>query len=120
MIQQQPLLSFPPKMPLPHPQLLPQLLPHPQPLLPPQKKSRRMIQIQLPHPHPLLFCAPAVHPQSLEHPQFVAVKSLILLPPKGLFMVYSMHGGLSMFLVLMFFRKKIHKPFDCNAFTDEA
>lgn len=53
--------ELPPKIPLPHPQ--PSLL-----LL--QKKSRIMIQIIELHPHPeLLFAL---------HPQFVAVKSLIV------------------------------------------
>ena len=72
-------LQSPPKRPLlPHP--LPQLpppFPHP-----PQRRSIRMIQIQLlpplSHPHPLL------HPP----PQFVAVKSLMLEPPKFVYNVY--------------------------------
>lgn len=57
--------ELPPKMPLPHP--------HPSLLLL-QQKSKMMIQIMEPHPHPeLLFAL---------HPQFVAVKSLIVKPPK--------------------------------------
>ena len=66
---------FPPKRPEP---------PHPQPSLPLlQKQSRRSIHIMELHPHPLLLFVP--------HPQFVAVKSLIVLPPKFfLFMVYTM------------------------------
>lgn len=67
----------------PHPQselLLkkPLLLPHP-----PQKKSKMMIQIKEllhPHPHPLLEEGDVPHP----HP--VAVKSLIVLPPKGFYL----------------------------------
>jgi len=64
---------------LSHPQeqseLLPQrelVLPHP-----PQKNSKMMIQIMELHPHPLL------ERLDVPHPQFVAVKSLIALPPKG-------------------------------------
>ncbi len=58
--------------------------PHPQPSLPLlQKQSRRSIHIMELHPHPLLLFVP--------HPQFVAVKSLIVFPPKFfLFMVYTM------------------------------
>lgn len=62
----------------PHPpsELLkrPLLPPHP---LPPQKKSKKIIQMMELHPHPLLESVEAPHP----HP--VAVKSLIVLPPKG-------------------------------------
>lgn len=74
--QPQPLL--PPKRlkPFPHP--------HPQslsrPLFPLQKKRRIRIQIQLPHPHP--------HPLLLDtllHPQFVAVKSLMIFLQNYLF-----------------------------------
>lgn len=72
--QPQPLL--PPKRlkPFPHP--------HPQslsrPLFPLQKKRRIRIQIQLPHPHPLLL-------DTLLHPQFVAVKSLMIFLQNYLF-----------------------------------
>lgn len=67
--QQLPLpLSHELKMPL-----LPQ--PQPHPLLPPHANNRRMIQIQLPPKPQLLFR------ELFEQPQFVAVKSLILLPP---------------------------------------
>ncbi len=52
--------SFPPPL-HPHPLLFPQKDPFP------QQERRRMIQIIELHPHPL----------SVEHPQFVAVKSLI-------------------------------------------
>ena len=74
---------------------------HPHPLLPnpPQQKSRRMIhrQLSLPHPFPLNVLPPhppqqqsrrIIHrqedipfPLSHPHPQFVAVKSLMLNPP---------------------------------------
>lgn len=70
---------------LSHPQPQPQselllkklpLLPHP-----PQKKSKMIIQIkELLHPHPLLEEGDVPHP----HP--VAVKSLIVLPPKGFYL----------------------------------
>lgn len=91
MIHSQP--SLPPKKPLPQPH--PQLLPRP--LLPLQQHSSRRIQIQLPHPQPLFW--ELTHPQeSLEQPQFVAVKSLISFSSKGLFMLYSMREGMSMFL----------------------
>lgn len=67
-------LLLPPKSPL---EEVPQpLLPFPHP---PQKNRSRMIQTQL--PQPLLFRLP-VHPQESLHPQFVAVKSLIVMPPK--------------------------------------
>lgn len=70
----------------PHPELPPiRPLPHPHPsLFPPQQKSRIIIQIKELHPQPeLLFVL---------QPQFVAVKSLIVLPPKWffIFMVYTM------------------------------
>ena len=54
----------------PNPTLLPQppVLPHPQ---------------LLPHPQPLFS-----HP----HPQLVADKSLILIPPKGFYSVSYVHG----------------------------
>lgn len=98
MIHSQP--SPPPNSPLPHPQLLlqpqPLLRPPNNPPLPPQQDNSRMIQIQLfPHPHPLFW--ELTHPQESLQPQLVAVKSLILIASKGLFMLYSMHGGLSMF-----------------------
>lgn len=60
--------------------LLSQPLLQPQPLLPPripfpfpQQQNNRIIQIQL-----QLFPKPTPLPQPLEHPQLVAVKSLIL------------------------------------------
>lgn len=73
--------------------------PHPLPPNPPQQKSRRMIhrQLSLPHPLPLNVLPPhppqqqsrrIIHrqedipfPLSHPHPQFVAVKSLMLNPP---------------------------------------
>ena len=86
----------PPNRLLPHP---PQPHPLPRPPLPnpPQQDSSRRIQIQLlpPHPHPLFW--ELTHPQESLQPQFVAVRSLILFASKGLFMLYSMQGGLSMF-----------------------
>jgi hypothetical protein len=67
---------LPPKRPPPHPQ--PSLLSPPL-----QKQSRIRIQIIELHPQPDLVLVP--------QPQFVAVKSLIVLPPKiFLFMVYTM------------------------------
>lgn len=83
----QPQLSlFLPKRPLPQPQ--PQLLP-------PQKNNKRMIiQEQLPPKNPF----PLQHAFELfPQPQLVAVKSLIFCCLQVLFMVYSMHGGMSMF-----------------------
>jgi hypothetical protein len=62
-------------------------------------ESRRMIQSRL---HPQLLPLPLplplwvlVHPQSLEHPQFVAVKSLMFVASLCLIMLYSMRGGSS-------------------------
>lgn len=52
--------------------VLPQPLPHP-----PHRHSRMMIQVMVLHPHPELEDVLDVHP----HP--VAVKSLMVLPPKG-------------------------------------
>lgn len=75
------MLSHPHPHPHPQSELLPKkplLLPHP-----PQKKSKMMIQIKEllhPHPHPLLEEGDVPHP----HP--VAVKSLIVLPPKGFYL----------------------------------
>ena len=80
----------------PHPQLL--LLPHPQPLLfhPPQQERRSRIQIilqplfpnrlLLETPHPLSQPQPLSHP----HPQFVAAKSLMFVPPKESFCLQFM------------------------------
>ena len=69
----------------PHPELpLKRLVPNPQPqpsLFPLNKESRRMIQIMELHPHPELLFPP--------QPQFVAVKSLIILPPK--FFIYGLY-----------------------------
>ncbi len=66
---------FPPKRLAPHPQLSLPLL---------QKESRMRIHIMElhPHPHPLL--------RFVLHPQFVAVKSLILFPPK-IFFIYGLY-----------------------------
>lgn len=62
--------------PLLHPQSSLSLPPHTLPLLP-QKKSKRIIQIQeLLHPHPLLEVVAVPHP----HP--LAVKSLIVASKK--------------------------------------
>ena len=92
--------------------------PHPFPH-PPQQQRRRMIQIQLlsqpfPHPHPPPLCphppqqhrsrmiqimllphpdAGASHP----HPQFVAAKSLMLIPPELSLHFQYMHHGMSDF-----------------------
>lgn len=67
----------------PHPLSLPpkKLL-----LLPPQQNSKRIIQMKL-HPHPLLL-------ETLPHPHPVAVKSLIMLPPKGFIYDLSYVAGL--------------------------
>jgi hypothetical protein len=64
---------FPPKRLAPHPQLSLPLL---------QKESRMRIHIMELHPHPLL--------RFVLHPQFVAVKSLILFPPK-IFFIYGLY-----------------------------
>jgi len=71
LLQPQPLL-VPPKIPPPQP-----------PLLPPQQLSKRMIQIQLQHPLP----PPKIEELLLQelHPQFVAVKSLIVVPPSFIY-----------------------------------
>ena len=70
MIQIASLQPFPPrKEPLP--------FPHP----PPQQHKSKIIQIMLLHPHPL----------SLEHPQFVAAKSLMLIASRFLFTIHSMY-----------------------------
>ena len=81
----------------PIPQVVPQLLlPHPQPHpnpkppLPPQQHRRIRIQRMLPPPLP-----PDVH--SHPQPQFVAAKSLILVPPDIFFTVYLMRGCLAVF-----------------------
>ncbi len=81
----------------PHPEEEPppkKLPPHPHPSLPLlQKASRIIIHIMELHPHPPLRLL-------VPHPQFVAVKSLIVLPPKFfLFMVYTMWDGLVVFPV---------------------
>lgn len=77
----------------PHPQS--ELFPKKLPLLPhpPQKKSKKIIQMkELLHPHPLLELEEEPHP----HP--VAVKSLIIFASKRfLFMVYHMWHGLYVF-----------------------
>lgn len=67
----------------------------PQPF-PVKQESSRMIQIQL---HALLLLAVLMppHPQESPHPQLVAVKSLILIASRGLFMLYSMRSRMSMF-----------------------
>lgn len=76
--------------------LLSQPLPHPPPRRPPplphppQQNNRRMIQIQLPPISPPLLLP---HPQLFPQPQFVAVKSLIVLPPSfvyGLFYAWGL------------------------------
>lgn len=64
--------ELPPKKPL--------LLPHP-----PQKKSKMIIQMMELHPHPLLE-------RELPHPHPVAVKSLIVLPPKGYYLWFIICG----------------------------
>ncbi len=81
MIQIQ-LLSQP--FPHPHP---PPLCPHP-----PQQHRSRMIQIML-LPHPPHPDAGASHP----HPQFVAAKSLMLIPPELSLHFQYMHHGMSDF-----------------------
>ena len=65
-------LSFPPPLPL-----------NPFPPHPPQQQSRRMIHRHEDIPLPLS------HP----HPQFVAVKSLILNPPVGLLFTVLYYAG---------------------------
>lgn len=72
------------------------LFPHP-----PQKESKIIIQIMELHPNPLLL-------EAVEepHPQPVAVKSLIVLPPKGLFMLYHMNYGLYVFPQNLIFLEK--------------
>jgi len=81
---QQPPLLLPPRIPLP------QSFPQP----PPQNKSRRIIHIQL------LLPPKTLEPQP--QPQLPEVKLLILNASKieVLFMMYCMHRGLSMFLLL--------------------
>ncbi len=66
----------------PHPLSEPKL--NPLPPHPPQQESKRIIQIIELHPHPLLAVV-------VPHPHPVAVKSLMIKPPKGFcFMVYHM------------------------------
>ena len=76
-LSQHPLSELPPNRPL-----------NPLPPHPPQQESKRIIQMMELHPHPLLtVLAP--------HPQPVAVKSLMILPPKIiLFYGLSYVGGL--------------------------
>lgn len=68
--------SLPPLFPQPHP---PPKIPPP---LPPQQHNNRIIQIQFPPKKPLLF--PPLQ-ELFAQPQFVAVKSLILLPPSFIY-----------------------------------
>lgn len=72
----------------PHPQS--ELFPKKLPLLPhpPQKKSKKMIQIMELHPHPLLELGD-VHP----HP--VAVKSLIVFASKRFFVLWFIICGMA-------------------------
>ena len=77
---------------------LPQPQPFPQPLFP-QRHIRQMIQriqlqelspkrlFPLPHPHPQLLLQPQ---PSFPHPQFVAAKSLMFVPPKESFCLQFM------------------------------
>ena len=79
--------------PKPNPQDVLQLLPpHPHPKLKPPPQQHRRIRIQRMLPPPL---PPVVH--SHPQPQFVAAKSLILVPPEIFFTVYLMRGGLAVF-----------------------
>ena len=85
--------------------------PHPFPPKPPQQQRRRMIhrQLSLPHPFPLKVLPPhppqqqrrrMIHrqedipfPFSHPHPQFVAVKSLMLNPPVELLFTVLYYAG---------------------------
>ena len=79
--------------PKPNPQDVLQLLPpHPHPKLKPPPQQHRRIRIQRMLPPPL---PPVVH--SHPQPQFVAAKSLILVPPEIFFTVYHMNRGLAKF-----------------------
>ncbi len=73
----------------PHPEDEPppkKLPPHPHPSLPLlQKASRIIIHIMELHPHPPLRLL-------VPHPQFVAVKSLIVLPPKFFYLWFILCG----------------------------
>lgn len=86
----------------PHPELFPpkKLPPHPQPslLLPLlQQQSRIRIHIMELHPNPLrLFVL---------HPQFVAVKSLIVFPPEINFFIYGLYYEAQLGCVYRFFGK---------------
>ena len=83
--------------PFPQP-LFPKQPPHPFP--PPQQHKIRMSQIIL-HPFPPLW-----HPHPQSQPQLVAATSLILVPPKYVWLqCYHMSGSLLMFLV---FREKLN------------
>lgn len=65
--------------------------PHPNPNPPPPQQHKRIrIQMMLFPPLP-----PVVH--SHPQPQFVAAKSLILIPPEIFFTIYHMNGGLAKF-----------------------
>jgi len=101
--QQLPLPSPEPKKPL--------LPPQPHPLLPPQPphaNNRRIIQMQLP-PKPQLLLR-----ELFEQPQFVAVKSLIFLPPRIIYaLLYAgKHVNVSVFFPnfgLVFFAQYMDK-----------
>ncbi len=74
-LSQHPLSELPPKRP-----------PNPLPPHPPQQESKRIIQMMELHPHPLFALL-------TPHPQPVAVKSLMLLPPKIYFVLWFIICG---------------------------
>ncbi len=79
---------------------------NPLPPHPPQQESKRIIQIIELHPHPLLAVA-VPHP----HPHPVAVKSLMILPPKG-FLFYGLSYVYGLYVLLyisMYFKKLLEK-----------
>ena len=69
-------------------QMLKAIVPY---LYEPQQHKSKIIQIMLLHPHPL----------SLEHPQFVAAKSLMLIASRFLFTIHSMYVACQCFLKKM-------------------